>query len=86
MMMKAVATATTACGVTVAASGPRSKTASSVAVNGNRSIAAHIAPMPLAIAAARLAPGNALIAIPIAAPMKIEGKTGPPRNALSDNA
>ena len=86
MMIKAVATATTACGVTVAASGPSSKTASNVDVNGNRSIAAHIAPMPLAIAGARLAPGNALIAMPMAAPMKIEGKTGPPRNALSESA
>ncbi len=59
--------------------------ASRVEVNGSRSMVAHMAPIPMAMAGARSMPGSPLAAIPNAAPMNIEGKTGPPRNALSDS-
>jgi hypothetical protein len=61
-----------------------SMVASRVALSGNRNMAAHIAPMHAPIAGARLMPGNPLAATPRAAPMNIEGKTGPPRKALSE--
>ena len=81
LMTKATATATTTCGVTATPSTPIKTTARSVEVNGSRNMAAHMAPMPMPIPAAKFMPGNALAAIPSAAPMNIDGKTGPPRNA-----
>ena len=84
-MTKVTATATTTWGVTATPSVPIRRTASSVDVSGRRSIAAHMAPIPVAIPAARFMPGNALAAIPSAAPTNIEGKTGPPRNALRES-
>jgi IS5 family transposase len=80
----ATTTATMTSGVTDTPSAPSNRMASSVEVNGSRSIAAHIAPMPIPMAGARSIPGNPLAAMPMAAPMNIDGKTGPPRNALSD--
>ena len=59
--------------------------ASSVEVNGSRSMAVHMAPMPMPIAGARSMPGSPVAAMPSTAPMNIEGKTGPPRNALSES-
>ena len=47
--------------------------------------AAHIAPMPMPMAGARSIPGRPLAAMPSAAPMNMDGNTGPPRNALSDS-
>ena len=71
-------------GVTDSPSAPSNRVASSVEVSGSRSIAAHIAPMPMPMAGARSIPGSPLTAMPSAAPMNIAGKTGPPRKALSD--
>jgi hypothetical protein len=85
VITKATTTATTTGGVTITPSAPISTTASSVEVNGSRSMAVHMAPMPIPIPAAKFMPGNPLAAIPIAAPMNNEGKTGPPRNALKEN-
>jgi hypothetical protein len=55
-----------------------------VAVKGSVSIVAHIAPMPIATAGIIGSPGRCEAAIPPAAPMNIDGNTGPPRNELSE--
>ena len=63
---------------------PNSRVPNRVEVMGNRSIAAHIAPIPIPMPAARAIPGSSAAAIPNTAPTNMAGKTGPPRNALSE--
>ena len=58
--------------------------ASSVEVSGSVSITVHIAPMPIATAGISGRPGRCDAAMPPAAPMNIDGNTGPPRKLLSD--
>ena len=80
----ATTTATMTSGVICSPSLPSSRVASRTEVSGSRSIAQHIAPMPMPIAGARLMPGSPLIAMPSTAPTNMAGNTGPPRKALSD--
>ena len=80
----ATTTATMTSGVLCSPSPPSRRVASRTEVSGSRSIAQHIAPMPMPIAGARLMPGSPLRAMPSTAPMNMAGNTGPPRKALSD--
>ena len=57
-MTNATTTATTTSGVTETPSAPSNRVASNVEVNGSRNIGAHMAPMPMPIAGARLMPGK----------------------------
>ena len=78
-------TATITSGVTETPSAPSSSTARRVDVRGNRSMATHMAPMPIAIAGAVLMPGSPAITMPSTAPTSMAGKIGPPRKALSES-
>ena len=51
---------------------------------GSLSITVHMAPIPMATPGTRDMPGRWDAAIPAAAPMNIDGKTGPPRKLDSD--
>jgi hypothetical protein len=63
---------------------PRKRVVSSTAVIGSCSIPAVIAPIPMAAPAISGRPGRCDSAIPPAAPMNIQGKTGPPRKPASE--
>ena len=82
----ATTTATITTGMTFRPSVPSNTVASSVEVSGRPSIAAHIAPMPMATAGTSERPGRSAAAMPAAAPMNSAGKTGPPRKLDSDRA
>jgi len=71
-------------GVTAKLSDESNSTASSTAVSGSRSIPTTMAPMPIATAGTSGSPGRCDSATPPAAPMKIDGKIGPPRKLLSE--
>src|SRR5690348_4626447 len=75
----ATTTATITSGIDCTPSCPSSNVASITEVSGRVSIDAHIAPMPMATAGTMLIPGSCAAAIPPAAPMNIDGNTGPPR-------
>ena len=68
-------------GVTLSPSLAKSSTARRVEVSGSLSITVHMAPMPIATAGTSTRPGRWEPATPMAAPMNIDGNTGPPRNA-----
>lgn len=59
-MTKATATATTTCGVTSTPSTPVNTTANRMEVSGSRSLAAHMVPMHMPIAAAKFMPATHL--------------------------
>jgi hypothetical protein len=82
--MKATRTETMTSGVAAMPSEPSSKTASNAPLSGSRSMAAIIAPMPMPMAATAGRPGRCPSATPAAAPRKMLGKIGPPRNVGSD--
>lgn len=71
-------------GMTASPSEASRRVASSTEVSGSVSMTALIAPMPIAAPATAGSPGRCENAMPIAAPMYIAGKIGPPRKALSD--
>ena len=77
-------TATITSGITSRPSENSSRVASITEVRGSLSIATDMAPMPMATPATSGRPGAWDSAMPPAAPRNIAGKTGPPRNALSD--
>ncbi len=72
-------TATITSGMTASPSLASSSVASSVELNGSRSITVLMAPMPMATPGTRVSPGRWAAAIPAAAPTNIAGKIGPPR-------
>ena len=63
-----------------------SSVASKVEVIGSRSITVHMAPIPMATPGTNDSPGRWEAATPAAAPMNIDGNTGPPRKLDSDTA
>src|SRR6185312_1689928 len=82
----ATTTATITTGITLRPSVPSNTVASSVEVSGRPSIAADIAPMPMATPGTSERPGRSEAAMPAAAPMNSAGNTGPPRKLDSDRA
>jgi len=71
-------------GMRVAESASRNSEARRTEVSGRPSIAAVIAPIPMAAPAIIGRPGACDSAIPPAAPMNMPGKVGPPRKLLRD--
>ena len=61
------------------------RVASSVAVMGSLSMTVHMAPIPMATPGTSDMPGRCDAAIPAAAPMNIDGNTGPPRKLESES-
>ncbi len=80
---KETATETITSGIASRPLDSSSSVASSTEVMGSRSMAAVIAPMPMAAPAIKPRPGRCESAIPPTAPMNIAGKIGPPRNELN---
>ena len=71
-------------GMTVTPSAPRITVVSRTEVSGSCSIAAHEAPIPMAMAGTSDRPGRWERAMPPTAPRKIAGKVGPPRKATRE--
>src|SRR5664280_2194954 len=59
--------------------------ANSVAVMGSLSMTVAMAPMPMATAGTSESPGRWAAATPMAAPMNMDGNTGPPRKPESES-
>jgi len=72
-------------GVSCTRSEVRKGTVSGTTVSGRRRFGTAMAPMPIATPATIGRPGRWERATPSAAPMNMDGNTGPPRNALSES-
>ncbi len=71
-------------GMTASPSLYSNRVANSVEVNGSLSITVHMAPIPMATPGTSDRPGRWDAATPPAAPMNMDGNTGPPRKLESE--